>query len=346
MIKLIRNRRAHRPYLRLVLSLILSGILFNSCNQQATTTVKQTGPLYAPTVKQYTEAITESPNKAENYFQRGASLHKMHEDSLALLDYKKAISLDSSKAPYYSAIGDLLFEHKDISGSLQWLQHAIRIDPNDAKAHIKIGKVMLINKDYPKAFSELNIALRKNVYDPEIYFLKGMVYKDMHDTSNAISSFQTSLNVDPGYRDAAIQLGQIYLAQDNALGLQYLDNAFRADSTDMFPLYAKGMYFQGKGDWENAKSAYAAILEHDKANEDALFNTGFVLMQQDSSQSALSRFDKVLSMNPNSARAYFHRGLCYESLGNKESARKDYQSASQLDRNNPDIAAALKRVGK
>jgi len=305
----------------------------------------KSGPYYEQGVAPLTEAIEKAPNKAENYFQRGNALNKLQLDSLALVDYQKAISLDSSKAEYFSALGDLLIEHQDVSGSLPYLEKAIALNPKDPKARLNIAKMMLFSKDYPKAFTEINTVLRQDVYNPEAYFLKGMVYKDMGDTAKARSSFETALNVSPNYKEAAVQLGQIYLNEGNPLGLQYLENAFRMDSNDVLPLYAMGMYYQGKEDWENAKLNYRRALQHNRQYVDALYNTGYVLMQQDSFETAITLFDQVLELGSRDARTFYLRGLAFELLGNNAAAEQDYRRAFELDKNNPEIKTALKRVG-
>lgn len=318
-----------------------------SCkNNSGKSTAAQTGPYYEQGIAPFTAAIEKAPHKAEPYFNRGNALNKIGLDSLALVDYQKAISLDSSKAEYFSAMGDLLIEHQDISGSLPWLERAIALNPKDPKARLNIAKMMLISKDYPKAFTEINTVLRQDVYNPEAYFLKGMVYKDMGDTGKARSSFETALNVSPTYKEAAVQLGQIYLAQGNPLGLQYLENAFRMDSTDVLPLYAIGMYYQQKEDWENAKNYYRRALKHNRAYVDALYNTGYVLMQQDSFENAISMLDQVLELGRRDARTFYLRGLAFELLGNDHAASQDYTRALELSPDNPDINAALRRVGK
>src|SRR5690606_19393220 len=105
--------------------------------------------------------------------------------------FQQAASLDSTKAEYFSAVGDLMFEHKDISGSLPWIEKAVSLNPKDPQARLKIAKLFVFIKEYPKAFSEINTVLRQNAMNPEGYFLKGIIYKDLKDTSKAISSFQT-----------------------------------------------------------------------------------------------------------------------------------------------------------
>ncbi|MGC4058538.1 MAG: hypothetical protein QM743_10540 [Chitinophagaceae bacterium] len=58
-----------------------------------------------------------------------------------------------------------------------------------------------------EAFTEINTVLRRNPYSGEAYFLKEMVYKNLKDTNKALSSFQTSIQVDPQYQPSFLQLG-------------------------------------------------------------------------------------------------------------------------------------------
>jgi len=299
-----------------------------------------------PDLSELTGRIARDTGNAGLYFQRGNVLHKLKQDSLALDDFMKAVSLDSSKAGYYSAIGELLFEHKDISGSVSWFQKAIELDPEDPLAHLKFAKMLIYTEDYPKAFKEINTVLRQDVYNPEGYFLKGIIYKNLKDTVKAISSFQTSLNTDPRYRDAAIQLGQIYAAKKDPLALSYYENAFRMDTTDVFPLFAKGVFFQQQDRLEQAKEQYRSCVLRDNQYADAIYNLAFIYMDQDSVEKAFRHFDLLTKITPNDAEAYYNRGVCHEMMGRKEDAILDYKQALNFDKDYAEARDALKRAEK
>ncbi len=326
--------------------LLLTGIMFLfSCTQgrEKGTTADVPGIFLRPGLKELTEQIQKKPQEAELYFRRGNALHRLQEDSLALNDFMMAVSLDSSKAAYYSAIGDLHFEHKDISGSIPWFQKAISINPDDPQAHLKFAKMLIYTKEYTKAFNEINTVLRQDVYNPEGYFLKGMIYKDMNDTAKAISSFQTALNVMPDYKDAIIQLGQIYAAQSDPLALQYYTNAFRLDTNDVFPLFAKGVYYQQQGQVEQAKEQYRKCVLRNHQYADAYYNMGFLYLEQDSIEKAWRHFDLLTRISPNDAEAYYNRGVCNEILGKKQEAIADFRQALVFDKDYPEAKEALKR---
>lgn len=298
-----------------------------------------------PALQNINEEIKKNPDKADLYFERGGVLDNMQRDSLALIDYKKAISLDSTRAEYYSAIGDMLFENKDIDGSIGWIEKALELDPDDKTAHLKLAKMFLFIEEYNRALKEINTVLRQDVYSPEGYYLKGMVYKSLQDTSRSISSFLTALQVAPDYREAMVQLGIMYSMQGDKLALEYYDNAFQLDTTDVFPLYARGVYYQDKNNFELAKREYRNTIRRDRYYLNSYYNLGYIYMQQDSLKKAFKQYDILTKLTPQDPEAYFNRGLCYELMGKKQEAIIDYKQALVFDDTYRDPQERLKQLG-
>jgi tetratricopeptide (TPR) repeat protein len=321
-------------------------IIVASCGDGKNEKASADNPAYAhPAIAGVSAEIDKDPNNARLYFKRGLLLDDLQEDSLALNDYNKAISLDSTKAEYYSAVGQLLFDHKDITGSIKWLEKALRLNPSDPAAHLKMAKMFVYTKDYTTAFKEINTALRQDVYNPEGYFLKGIIYKDLKDTAKAISSFETAASVAGGYRDADIQLGLLYSAKKDPLALKYFDKAYKADTTDVFPLYAKGVYYQDSKDYEAAKAAYRNVILHERDYTNAYLNMGYVYMQQDSLDKAYRQYDLLTQLDPSNEEAYYNRGLVNELMGKKAEAIADYKQALVFSPDYAEPQEALKRLG-
>ncbi len=321
-------------------------LLFISCKHNAPTTDDNAAYNSDPRLKDITGKIKNDPKNASLYFTRGKMLHKINMDTLAIKDFKMACTLDTANAGYFSAVGDLLFENKDIAGSVEWLQKAITINPTEPRAHLKIAKLFLFTQDYPKAFEQINIVLRKDIYNPEAYFLKGMVYKDMKDTTKAISNFQTALQVAPDYKEAIVQLGLIFSARNDPMAIKYLDNAYNMDSSDVFPVFARGVYYQNNNDYEKAKQEYRKCIIKNTHYVDAYFNMGFILMQQDSVEKALRMYDLVTKTQPDNPTAYYNRGVCNEMLKKFPEATLDYRRALLLDSSYKSPKEALKRLVK
>lgn len=299
-----------------------------------------------PALQKLTKEIKDNPDNADLYFERAIILDQLQRDSLALLDYKQAIALDSTRAEYYSAIGDMLFENKDLDESVKWIQKALVLNPKDKKAHLKLAKMFLYIEEYNKALAEINVVLRQDVYHPEGYYLKGMVYKSLEDTAKSISSFLTALQVEPEYRDAMVQLGIMYGKQGNELALKYYDNAYKLDTLDVFPLYARGVFFQDKSSFEQAKEEYRNAILADRYFLNSYYNLGYIYMQQDSLEKAFRQYDIITKLDPQNPEAYFNRGLCYELMGKKDEAEIDYKQALLFDESYKDPQEGLDRLMK
>lgn len=307
---------------------------------------EESNPVFKePALAKITEAIRNKPDDAHLYFERGMVLDGMEQDSLALIDYKKAISLDSNRAEYYSAIGDMLFEHKDLEGSVQWIEKAMQLNPNDMKAQLKVAKMFLYIEEYNKALGAINTVLRQDVYNPEGYFLKGMVYKSLKDTTKSISSFLTALQVEPTYKDAMVQLGIMYSMKGDPVALKYYDNAYQLDSNDMFPLFARGVYYQDRGDYEKAKQEYISVILKDRDYTNPYYNLGFIYLEQDSLDKAFRQYDILTKIDPQDPEAYFNRGVCYERMKKIDAAIADYKQALVFDETYPEPKEALKKLG-
>ena len=297
-----------------------------------------------PALQKITEQIIKSPADAELYYRRGEILQGMQLDSLAVKDYIKASDLDTNKAMYYSAVGNLLFENKDITGSLKWIQKAIAKNPEDPKARLKMAKLFLYIGNHQKAIDQINIVLRKNVYSPEAYFLKGMVFKDMKDTAKAISNFMTAKEVGPEYRDAYLQLGLLFSNKKDPIALKYLDDAFALDSNDVFPIYARGVFYQSQNDFVSAKQEFRKCILKNSHYVDAYFNMGYMLMQQDSVQKAYRQYDIATRIDYANPTAYYNRGVCGEMMDSIKQAIADYKKALTLDTGYNSPKVALKRL--
>lgn len=319
-------------------------VLMSSCSLFSGEKQQNGLPVAHPEVEEISRQIEKNPKDAELYYRRGVMYHHLELDSLALTDFQSAVDRDSTQAKYFSAIGDLLFEHKDISGSIKWIQKAIYLNPDDEVAHLKMGKMFLFAEDYPKAFAEINTVLRSNVYNAEAYFLKGMCYKSMKDTAKAISSFQTAVQTEPRYVDAHLQLALLYEGRKDPMALKYFENAYRADSSDLEPLYGQGMFWQNQQKYAEAKNVFYRIISIDRSYPKSYYNIGWMLLQEDSTEKALRQFTIAIQEKPDYVEAYFNRGLCQEILGDLPKAREDYQQALTFNADYTPASEALQRI--
>lgn len=296
-------------------------------------------------VAKLSEQIKKEPKNAELYFKRGLAYVKAKNDTAAIEDLAKAISIDSTKADYYKTAGDILYRNKSYAASLGFFQRAAGLDPADNANQLKLANMFFLLKEYPKAFYTINVVLRKDPYNYDAFFLKGLVYKDMLDTNNAIIAFQSAAQAQPEKQDAYMQLAFMSANKDIEITKQYYMNAFKADTNNMEPLNGIGLLYQARGQNAEAKKVFTDIVLRNNSYEKAFYNMGCVLMDEDSLEKAARQFGYAIKNKPEYIDAYFNRGLCYEKLQQKELALADYSSCLRLDDTYQNAIDAFKRLG-
>jgi tetratricopeptide (TPR) repeat protein len=193
--------------------------------------------------------------------------------------------------------------------------------------------------------THINKALRIDDQLKKGYFLKGLIYKERGDTTLAISSLQTVIELDPNDKESFLLLGLIHAAQKDPIALDYYNSAIDADPNNVEARYNKGLFYQESGDAESALEQYEEILNIDNNYAVAHYNMGYVYMSLLSETDlAIEQFTLAIEKNPNYYQAYYNRGYCKETAGDYEAAQKDYKNCLNISANHPLAIAGLNRT--
>jgi tetratricopeptide (TPR) repeat protein len=329
---------------KLLIVLLLTSFVY-SCKQKTT----HEEPTKQPEKKidqlaLLSNEIAANPKNAVLYFSRAKIFMDQKNLKQAFDDISKAVSLDSANAEYYMLLADVSFKGLQIQNSIDAFKKANMLDPKNKEGHLKLSELYLYIKAYPLCLSEANEALKIDKNLAKAYFLKGFAYKETADTAKAISSFQTVIEIEPGYYDAHIQLGNIEAARKNKIALQYYNNALRLQPGSTEALYDRGLLLQNMGEIDKAIEDYTAILKLDGGYADAHYNLGYIdLAYKKDYKSAIIHFTNAIQVNDKYAEAFYNRGLCYEFMGDKKSAEKDFRQALDIV---PTFKLAKKKLGR
>jgi tetratricopeptide (TPR) repeat protein len=262
----------------------------------------------------------------------------------AYSDLSMAIALDSSKLEYYFAMADLSLKGGSVPAAVTAYNQLLRRDPKNTEAILKLSKVYYFDRDYSNSLVQLAKAEELDKKNGEIWFIRGLNLKEMQDTVRALSAFQRAVTLKPDFYEAYIQLGLLAERQKSQVAAQYYDNAIRIDPQNPEAYYNKAKFLQDRGEaafekadmdeadlsFEKAKSVYRELIGLDPQYEHAYFNTGFILIRQDSLAEAFKLFDFAIKIKPYYAEAYYYRGLITLQQGNKEQAQADFRQALAL----------------
>jgi len=275
-----------------------------------------------------TEKIKGDPNNPSLYYERAKWNLSMKKMAAAEQDIKKVLSIDSSRSEYFLLQADISFAGFHVPEAEAAFNKAVSLDANNIEAYLKLSELYLYMKKYEESIKNANEALRIDKHRVKAYFIKGYVYKETKDTTRAISNFQTCVEQDPTYYDAIIQLGNLFAVHNDPIALQYYNSALKLQPHSVEALYNRGLYLQNTGALDKAVNDYNELLKVDPLYGFAYFNLGYIAMKYEKDyKKAIPLFSSALNHEKHYVEAYYNRGVCYESIGEIQRAKADYNEA-------------------
>lgn len=288
--------------------------------------------------------INNEPNNAELYYKRANYYAKVDFVPKALVDVLTAIKIDPSKVDYYLMAGDIYINMGQGEDAVKTVEKAIQIIPGNEDLYIRNIEYQYLLKDYKKALIVVNDLLRINKNNAEAYFFKGLIFKETNNIEKSISSFQTCVEQDPTFYNAYMQLGLLFSRKNDDLAINYFDNALKIKNKSREAIYGKAYHYQQRGQYNKAIIEYKKMIENDRGDFQAFYNTAYCFLEQDSLIKAYQNFQIASSIKPDYVDAIFMLGQVNKSLGNIPDARKQYNIALKLLPENETIIKALKDI--
>lgn len=280
-----------------------------------------------PTVQGFTDAIARDTEDANLFFQRSQALIRVNEPDLARKDLLKAIRLDSLNPGYIQALGRIALQQNHPEEAVAAFQKSLKIIPGEARVRLLLSRAYLLRNDTFAARQEVTKVLRAAPGFPGATYVLAQIEATKGDTATAIHILEKYLAGNPGDYQAAQQLGDWLSQTNDPRAVARYRQAFTLDTSNVKPIGDIGNFYERRGKINEAKAAYYECVLRDPDYTDALVATGKILYCQDSVLKALRQFNLAIKTRPNSAEAYFQKGLCLEQLHQKDSARQAFGQA-------------------
>ncbi|NNC96371.1 MAG: tetratricopeptide repeat protein, partial [Chitinophagales bacterium] len=232
------------------------------------------------------ELIENDPDNNELYFKRANQSYQSGNFEGALSDLEKAMRLDSTVEDYYFLLADVFTESGNLTNARLTTDAAMIKFPYNADFPLKAAKIEIYRRNYEEGIKLLDNVLKLEISYPEAYFWKGILFKEIGDTNKSISNFQTTVEQDPDFYDAYMQLGLLHSAKKNNFALSYFDNARKVRPEKLEPVYFKGVYYQKIGENKMAVKTFKEVVGEDPQNAKAHFKIGINYYQMDSIEKA------------------------------------------------------------
>ena len=276
-------------------------------------------------------------NKSNNNYENPKDLES------ALYDLKEIVRLDSLDGNNHYQIAETYFELSKFPNA-NWkypldathhLEKALNIDNEDYRSHALLGNLLLDyalldSAKYKEAIKHFNTSLKIEYNQANTHLLLGYTFKQLQYEKQAINCFRNAVNVDPEFKEAYVQLGQMFHVKGDTTAVVYYDNALELNPTDEMILYKKAMFYQSIMQWNAALEAYADLHKVNAFHSDGHYNIGFIHMELELYDVASNNFSDAIYGNSEFHQAYYARGNCFETLGNIAQAEVDYKRAIEI----------------
>jgi tetratricopeptide (TPR) repeat protein len=261
----------------------------------------------------------------------------------------RAKAIDSTKADIYFTAGKIHFDQQRVVEAYEDYKKCIEKDPLHKEGLLEKAAMDIALNNYELALQQINTVLRQDERVAYAYYLKGRLYRQVRDTTLALSSYQTAIEVDPSYYDAYVEAGLVCASYGNPLAKEYYNSATEIHPNFIEPYYNKAIFLQETGvknsnNYQEALVCYDKIIGIDANFSAAYFNKGFVyLVYLKDYQKGIESFNLALEKNPNYYQAAYNRALCHEGKGDKINAEADLNLALKLK---PDYTEAALELGR
>lgn len=305
----------------------------------------KTHPAYQnPSVKPLTDAIEAQPDQAELYYNRAEALSQIRCDSLALIDVEKAISLDTANAQYTFTKGYLEIEMGKAAAAIKTLLYNLEQSPGNVSTRLLLSKAYLMNNNAKDAAQQLNTILQAAPDHIATHLMYAQLEMTTKDTAAAEKRLQLLLNQDKHNYEATYLLAELYAGKGLEKAVVLFNEAYALDTLNAEPLYDIGLFYEKMNSMEKAKEAFVFCLSKDNDYTDAYLKLGDYYFAEQDVLKALRHYNLAIQTAPNNAMAYYKKGICFEKMKQRDSAKLAFYQALVFDSRLKDAKAAFERV--
>ena len=325
---------------------------------------------YAGAASLYAEAIALCPDQAVYYANRAAALTMLNQYMDAIRDCQSALQCDATFVKAYARMAKCWLALGNCAEATRVLKQAVAMDESlvgDLQTAESVTRLVqathqaMTLKDYRRAIFNLDQAaqLVGGVYPLPWLLMKAEAFignKQMQEASLVLNEVGKR---DPSSVDA-LYLRALVVYQTGKLDrtIAFCSEALRVDPDNKkcFQLLKKTKALDAKkeegnalfkaGEYVKAVDAYTAALAMDPTldavNAKLYSNRATVLSKLGRNEAAVEDCNQALALEPDFFKVLLRRADCYMKMEKYEEAVRDYEQAKSLDRENRDVASALR----
>ena len=250
-------------------------------------------------------------DKAESLAREALKIYPKHLDSHFALSWvyleKKELTLFWSHIQSYFEINKEIKERPELFGAITHTSIS-----SDWFAHYLKACAYLLEGDHEKSKLELDNALSLCPDRSEMHRLRGRYHKIKGESAKAEEEFLKALSYVPNKRNVMWELCLLSREiEDLDKEQEYLERFVETDPDDTTGLFALGILFMKKGDFERALPVFKEVSKLNEDHFEAKINTGLCLRKLKRYDDAIEWTMRAKKQNPESIEALSNLAHCY-----------------------------------
>jgi tetratricopeptide (TPR) repeat protein len=304
---------------------------------------------------------------AQSHFSLGNVYLKKGELDLALAYFDTALALNPAWSRGHLNRGMVFFRKGDYDEAKKEFLAELELNPYEEQAYNNLSAIYLEQEQYDRAEQTAKRAIGLKSYSPNPYMNLALAYSKTGKSDEAKEVLMQGISNIPGFVDAELLLGEIYLTQggfdsaeawfervihpsslhrDVVYDLQALTSSGDSYDANRLTTQAKayfnlGTIYMQQGDVEQAEVHLRRAISLKDDFAEALANLGILLDHTGRGREGIPLLEKAISLDPENAVYHYNLGLAYAKQRQLEAARGEFETSLKLD---PSLTEAYQRL--
>ena len=213
-----------------------------------------------------------------------------------------------------------------IPADIRAINEKINSDRNNADLYFQRAKSNFAYKNFETAIGDMQIALKIDSTKPNYYIFLSDLYFTQNKTKDTRDMLRKAISMDVSNTEALMKYSQLfYLLRKYDTATFYINRSLHYDRANAIAHFQKGMILKEAGDTATAISCFQSAVELNQKYYEAYMQLGMLLSAK-RSPLALGYFNNALDIDSKSIEAYYAKGIFLQSVGDYESAMKEYNT--------------------
>jgi len=213
--------------------------------------------------------------------------------------YLKKLSVTPSDAELNANLGAIKQAQNDYDSALMYYSKAEQLNPNSVTTRLNVGTLFQQKRDFQRAIKSYDSVLTLYPDNVQANLYKAQALSEMGDKKGSMALYKKVLSLEPNNATAKNELTVVL--QDTLTPDEYIaylkQNSSDKNMRDLLYEYALKMHKNNK--YDNAISAYKAVIETSPNNVDAYVNLAITYAAKDDYKNASAILNTAKAKFPN-----------------------------------------------